>query len=91
MKTDYFSSPFWLVALKQKRRNYGIHEFVLRAFDLDDNVIGRFDDRSTDNLFSKYHTCTNGANVNEILDFSLPEENSSSYLILGRLCGQIRR
>lgn len=51
------------VAIKQKRQNYGVQEFVLRAFDYDDNVVGRFDDRQTGNLPIKHHTCSNGASV----------------------------
>lgn len=54
---------FFLVAIKQKRQNYGINEFVLRAFDGDNNVIGRFDDQQTGNLALKHQTCPNGANV----------------------------
>lgn len=53
-----------LVSIKQKRQNYGINEFVIRAFDYDNNVIGRFDDRQTGNLALKHHTCPNGASVN---------------------------
>jgi hypothetical protein len=53
----------FLVAIKQKRQNYGINEFVLRAFDSDNNVIGRFDDQQTGNLALKHHTCPNGASV----------------------------
>jgi hypothetical protein len=51
------------VSIQQKRQNYGINEFVLRAFDHDDNVVGRFEDQPTGNLALKHHTCPNGANV----------------------------
>ncbi len=51
------------MAIKQKRKNYGINEFVLRAFDYDGNIVGRFDDRQTGNLALKHHTCPNGASV----------------------------
>ena len=52
-----------LVSIKQKRQNYGIQEFALRAFD-GDTVVGRFDNQQTGNLVLKYHTCSNGvANV----------------------------
>lgn len=57
---EFYSS---LVSIKQKRQNYGINEFVIRAFDYDNNVIGRFDDRQTGNLALKHHTCPNGASV----------------------------
>jgi len=50
------------VAIKQKRKNYGISEFVLSAFD-GDNIVGRFDDQQTANLALKHHTCPNGASV----------------------------
>ncbi|CAF1094588.1 unnamed protein product [Adineta steineri] len=52
-----------LLAIKQKKQNYGISEFVLRAFDYDGNIIGRFDDQPTGNLALRHHTCPNGANV----------------------------
>ena len=52
-----------LVAIKQKRQNYGVNEFVLRAFDYDGNVIGRFDDQQAGSLTLKHHTCPNGATV----------------------------
>jgi hypothetical protein len=51
------------VAIKQKRKNYGINEFVIRAFDADNNVVGRFDDQQTGNLALKPHPCPNGASV----------------------------
>ncbi len=51
------------MAIKQKQRNYGINEFVLRAFDGDNNVIGRFDDQQTGNLALRQSICPNGANV----------------------------
>lgn len=52
-----------ILSIKQKRTNYGINEFVLRAFDEDDNVIGRFDDQQIGNLAIQHHTCSNGASV----------------------------
>ena len=52
-----------LVAIKQKRQNYGVNEFALRAFDYDGNVIGRFDDQQSGSLALKHHTCPNGATV----------------------------
>lgn len=52
-----------LLSIKQKRQNYGINEFVIRAFDYDNNVVGRFDDRQTGNLALKHHTCPNGASI----------------------------
>jgi hypothetical protein len=55
------------VAIKQKRQNYGVQEFVLRAFDYDGNVIGRFDDQQTGNVALRHHTCPNGASVSEPL------------------------
>lgn len=51
------------MSIKQKRPNYGIHEFALRAFDYDGNVVGRFDDQQTGTLALRHHTCPNGANV----------------------------
>ena len=51
------------MAIKQKRQNYGINEFVLRAFDYDNNVIGRFDDQQTGSLALKHHSCPNGGVV----------------------------
>ncbi len=51
------------MAIKQKRQNYGINEFALRAFDSDNHVVGRFDDQQTGNLALKHHTCPNGATV----------------------------
>ena len=51
------------VSIKQKRQNYGIGEFFVRAFDTDNNVVGRFDDRQTGNLILKHHTCANDASV----------------------------
>jgi hypothetical protein len=51
------------VAIRQKRQNYGINEFALRAFDYDGNIVGRFDDQQTGQLALKHHTCPNGANV----------------------------
>jgi hypothetical protein len=53
---------YFLVAIKQKRKNYGISEFVLSAFD-GDNIVGRFDDQQTANLALKHHICPNGASV----------------------------
>jgi len=52
----------FLVSIKQKRQNYGISEFVLRAFD-GDNVIGKFDDQATGNLPLRHQSCPNGASV----------------------------
>jgi hypothetical protein len=51
------------VAIKQKRQNYGINEFVLSAFDYDGNVVGRFVDQQTGNLALRHHSCPNGASV----------------------------
>lgn len=51
------------MAIKQKRPNYGVGEFVIRAFDHEGRVVGRFDDRHTGNLALKHHTCANGASV----------------------------
>jgi hypothetical protein len=51
------------VSIKQKRQNYGISEFALRAFDHDDIVVGHFDDQQTGSLALKHQTCPNGANV----------------------------
>jgi hypothetical protein len=51
------------VSIKQKRQNDGINEFVLRAFDYDGNVVGRFDDRQTGNIPLSHETCPNGATV----------------------------
>jgi hypothetical protein len=51
------------VAIKQKRQNYGIGEFVLSAFGGDNQVVGRFDDQQTVNLPLKYNQCSNGASV----------------------------
>jgi hypothetical protein len=51
------------VSIKQKRQNYGINEFVLRAFDHYDNVVGHFEDQPTGTLALKHETCQNGANV----------------------------
>jgi len=51
------------VAIKQKRENYGISEFVIQAFDGDNNVIGRFDDQRTGKLALQHHPCPNGASV----------------------------
>lgn len=51
------------VSIKQKRQNYGIGEFFVRAFDDENNVVGKFDDRQTGNLVLKHHTCTDGASV----------------------------
>jgi hypothetical protein len=53
----------FLVAIKQKNQNAGITEFVLRAFDHDNRVVGRFDDRQTGSLALKHHSCDNGASV----------------------------
>jgi hypothetical protein len=63
MLLSLFNLSVYSVAIKQKRANYGAHEFVLRAFDYDGNVIGRFDDRQTGNLALKHQTCPNGASV----------------------------
>jgi len=51
------------VAIKQKRQNYGIGEFVLSAFGSDNQVVGRFDDQQTVNLLLKYNQCPSGASV----------------------------
>jgi len=59
---------FALVSIKQKRSNYGINEFALRAFDEDDNVIGRFDDQQIGSLVIQHHTCSNGAGVRKTID-----------------------
>jgi hypothetical protein len=58
------------VAIKQKRHNYGVQEFVLRAFDYDGNVVGRFDDRQTVSLDMRHHTCPNGAGVSVMIKFT---------------------
>lgn len=55
-----------LVSIKQKRANDGIREFVLRAFDYDNNVIGRFDDQHTGNLALRHQTCPNGTSVSRM-------------------------
>ncbi len=51
------------MAIRQKRQNYGISEFVLRAFDYEGNVVGKFDDQQTGQLALKHHNCPNGASV----------------------------
>ena len=51
------------MSIKQKRQNHGIKEFVLRAFDGNDQVVGRFDDLQTGSLALKHQTCPNGASV----------------------------
>ena len=51
------------MAIRQKRQNYGISEFVLRAFDYDGNIVGRFDDQQTGHLALKHQSCPNGASV----------------------------
>ena len=51
------------MAIRQKRQNYGISEFALRAVDYDGNIVGRFDDQQTGNLALRHHTCPNGASV----------------------------
>jgi hypothetical protein len=51
------------VAIKQKRENYGISEFVIQAFGVDNNVVGRFDDQQTGKLALQHHSCSNGAGV----------------------------
>ncbi|CAF1353048.1 unnamed protein product [Rotaria sp. Silwood1] len=51
------------LAIRQKRPNSGIHEFVVRAFDFDNHVVGRFDDRQIGNLVLKHQPCSDGANV----------------------------
>ncbi|CAF3371041.1 unnamed protein product [Rotaria socialis] len=65
---DLYESKFLpddtiLLAIKQKRPNNGIGEFVIRAFDNEYHVVGRFDDRQTGNLALKHNSCTNGASV----------------------------
>ncbi|CAF1083425.1 unnamed protein product [Adineta steineri] len=62
-ETKFLPDDTVLLAIKQKRQNYGIGEFVLRAFDADNNVVGRFDDRQTGKISLKHHTCPNGASV----------------------------
>lgn len=63
LKSQSSYCSFSLVSIKQKRPNYGIQEFALRAFD-GDTVVGRFDNQQTGNLVLKYQTCSNGvANV----------------------------
>lgn len=54
------------MSIKRKRANDGIREFVLRAFDYDNNVIGRFDDQHTGNLALRHQTCPNGTSVSRI-------------------------
>ncbi len=51
------------MAIKQKRQNYGINEFVLSAFDYDGYVVGRFVDQQTGTLALRHHSCPNGASV----------------------------
>ena len=63
------------MAIKQKRQNYGISEFVLSAFDYDGNVVGRFVDQQTGNLALRHHSCPNGASVRIAL---LEKRNESS-------------
>lgn len=71
------------MAIKQKRQNYGVQEFVLRAFDYDGNVIGRFDDQPTGNVALRHHTCPNGASVSERVAETVGFYPSS---LLGYLC-----
>ncbi len=59
----FFRKYISLVSIKQKQQNYGVNEFVLRAFDYDGNIVGRFDDRQTGNLPLRHHSCPNGASV----------------------------
>ena len=56
------------MAIKQKRPNYGINEFVLRAFDYDGNVVGQFENQRIGDLVLRHHQCQNGANVR--IDFN---------------------
>jgi hypothetical protein len=63
LKKSFFTKIFLIVALKQKRQNYGINEFVLRAFDFDGNIVGGFDDQQTGSLALRHHICPNGAGV----------------------------
>jgi hypothetical protein len=51
------------VAIKQKRQNYGINEFAIRAFDYNGDVVGHFEDRQTGNLALRHHSCPNGGSV----------------------------
>ncbi|CAF0914470.1 unnamed protein product [Adineta ricciae] len=59
----FLSDDTILLAIRQKRQNYGISEFALRAVDYDGNIVGRFDDHQTGNLALRHHTCPNGASV----------------------------
>lgn len=62
------------MAIKQKHPNDGIREFVLRGFDADNNVVGRFDDGQIEKLAVRHHPCSNGAAV-------CIDENSSGLII----------
>lgn len=74
------------MAIKQKRENFGISEFVLRAFDGDNNVVGRFDDQQTGNIALKHQACPNGASVINLKKEKSSFKNISIYL-LGYLRG----
>ncbi len=59
-------NKFWeflIVSIKQKQQNYGIHEFVLSAFDYDGNPVGRFVDQPTESLALRHHSCPTGSSV----------------------------
>ena len=49
--------------IRQKRQNYGINEFVLRAFDYNNHIVGRFGDQRTKDLTLRHYTCPSGASV----------------------------
>lgn len=76
------------MSIKQKRPNYGINEFAVRAFDYDGNVVGRFDDQLSSTLAAKHHTCPNGANVKI---YFLRKNFISMKYNLGYLCRSYRR
>lgn len=51
------------MAIKQKRPNAGINEFVIRAFDYDNRVVGQFNSRQTESLALKSYSCPPTASV----------------------------
>ncbi|UJR14214.1 hypothetical protein I4U23_001207 [Adineta vaga] len=60
-ETKFLPDNTIYLSIKQKRPNDGIREFVLRGFDAENNVVGRFDDGQTERLTLRHHTCSNGA------------------------------
>lgn len=62
-ETRFLPDDTILFAIKQKQQNYGINEFVVRAFDYEGNIIGRFDDQQTGHLNLQHYPCSNGASV----------------------------